>query len=218
ELPSTLQPKLLRVLQEGRYTRVGDTRERDADVRLIAATNRDLAEEVRAGRFREDLYYRLDVVPLRMPPLRQRREDIPLLVEHFAGRAARRHGVGVKPFPRSVSRRLLDHGWPGNVRELANVVERLVLLAEDGLVSEEDLPSSLAEGAKGDGRFRLPPEGLSWDAHEKDCLRQALERTGGNRAGAARLLDLPYKAFLYRLEKHGLDGDGAGGEPGAHRR
>ena len=206
ELPMNIQPKLLRVLQEGRYTRVGDHRERSTDVRIIAATNRDLGSEVEEGRFRQDLYYRLNVVPLRMPALRERREDIPRLVEHFAGRAARRHGVQVRPFPSPVLKRLLDHGWPGNVRELGNAVERLVLLADDGRVSTEDLPEEMNQPLRGIDNFRLPPEGLSWEAHEHSCLHQALERASGNRAQAARLLGLPYKAFLYRLEKYGLAG------------
>jgi two-component system NtrC family response regulator len=117
EMPLVLQPKMLRVLQEGRFSRVGDQKEREADLRLIAATNRELEEEVRAGRFREDLFYRLNVVPLRMPPLRERREDIPLLVSHFVDSAARRHGVKMQPLPKAVTQRLLDYGWPGNVRE-----------------------------------------------------------------------------------------------------
>ena len=204
ELPLALQPKLLRFLQEGRYSRVGEAGERESDVRLIAATHRDLAQEVQEGRFREDLYYRLHVVPLTMPPLRDRREDIPLLVEHFVARAGRRHGVPIPAIPPAVLRRLLDHTWPGNVRELGNAVERLVLLAEDGQVSADDLPGSLTAPSTGTSGFRLPAEGMSWHAHEKDCLRQALETTDGNRAQAARLLDLPYKAFLYRLEKHEL--------------
>ena len=202
ELPLLMQPKLLRALQEGKIIRVGDQRERPVDLRIIAATNRDLAEEVREGRFREDLYYRLNVVPLNMPPLRERRDDIPLLVDHFAGRAGRRHGVTVHPFPRSVMKRLLDHPWPGNVRELGNTVERLVLLAEDGLVSADDLPE--APRPRGDAGFSVPAEGMSWQRHERDCLRQALDHAGGNRTRAAKLLELPYKAFLYRLEKHGL--------------
>ncbi len=207
ELPLALQPKLLRVLQEGRVTRVGGTREIATDVRLIAATNRDLAAEVAAGRFREDLYYRLNVVPIQMPPLRERREDLPRLVDHFAARAARRHGVKVGPFPSRVMKRLLDYAWPGNVRELGNVVERLVLLSEDGRVSAADLPDSMGERPRGGANgFRLPPGGLSWEEHERDCLRQALEPAHGNRARAARLLDLPYKAFLYRLEKYALTG------------
>ncbi len=209
ELPSTIQPKLLRVLQESRYTPVGGGREVPADVRVIAATNRDLALEVEQGRFREDLYYRLNVIPLVMPPLRQRREDIPRLVEHFSQRACRRHGVQARSFPKPLLKRLLDHSWPGNVRELGNVVERLVLLAEDGHVSADDLPPEMEPRHKGHrDPFTLPAGGMSWDAHEQSCLRQALEQAGGNRAQAARLLDLPYKAFLYRLEKHRLDGNG----------
>lgn len=202
ELPLLTQPKLLRALQESKITRVGDQRERSVDLRVIAATNRDLAAEVRAGRFREDLFYRLNVVPLEMPPLRRRRDDIPLLVRHFAQRAARRHGVSVAAFPNAVMKRLLDDPWPGNVRQLGNTVERLVLLSEDGRVSLGDLPDS--PGVSGDGGFTVPPEGMSWERHEKACLGQALAHAAGNRTRAAKLLDLPYKAFLYRLEKHGL--------------
>lgn len=206
ELPFNIQPKLLRVLQEGRYTRVGTNHEVTTDVRLIAATNRDLASEVEEGTFRQDLYYRLNVVPLRMPALRERREDIPRLMEHFAQRAARRHGVQVRPFPSAVLKRLLDHHWPGNVRELGNAVERLVLLADDGQVSADDLPEDMSQPRRSLDTFRLPPEGISWEAHERSCLRQALESAAGNRAQAARFLGLQYKAFLYRLEKHGLTG------------
>ncbi len=208
ELPLALQPKLLRVLQESRVTRVGGTRELAVDVRVVAATNRDLGAEVAAGRFRQDLYYRLNVVPIELPPLRSRREDVPLLAEHFAARAARRHGVRLPRLTPAVVRRLIEYAWPGNVRELANVIERLVLLAEEGWVREEDLPAEVAgrpaDRAAAEGRFRLPPAGLRWDDHERDLLAQALELSAGNRARAARLLDLPYKAFLYRLEKHGL--------------
>ncbi|MEM1178572.1 MAG: sigma-54 dependent transcriptional regulator [Acidobacteriota bacterium] len=204
ELPLAVQPKLLRALQEGRFHRVGDTRERSADIRLIAATNRRLKDEVAAGRFREDLYYRLAVVPLRMPPLRDRREDVPRLVEHFQQRAARRHGLRVEPFAAPVMRRLLDHSWPGNVRELGNTVERLMLLAEGGHASVDDLPDEMGDRPQTAPGFRLPPGGLSFGELERSLLEQALELTHGNRARAARLLELPYKAFLYRLEKHGL--------------
>lgn len=204
ELPQAIQPKLLRALQERRITRVGATRELDVDARVIAATNRDLAAEVAAGRFREDLYYRLNVVAVTMPPLRERREDVPLLAEHFRERFARRHGTRVEPFSTAVLRRLVEYPWPGNARELANAVERLVLLAEDGVVSPADLPAELAAPARTSGGFRLPPGGLSFEELERDLLAQALELAAGNRARAARLLDLPYKAFLYRLEKFGL--------------
>ncbi|MBK9655903.1 MAG: sigma-54-dependent Fis family transcriptional regulator [Rhodanobacteraceae bacterium] len=203
ELPLTIQPKLLRALQEGVITRVGSQREVRTDVRLVAATNRSLEAEVAAGRFREDLFYRLNVVPIALPPLRERREDIPALVEHFAARAARLHRLDPIPaIPRSVLKRLIDAPWKGNVRELGNVVERLLLLADANGISVDDLPPEpTAEPA---GGIRLPAEGLSLAALEASLLRQALERESGNRSRAAKLLDLPYKAFLYRLEKHGL--------------
>ncbi len=204
ELPLELQPKLLRILQERRVVPVGGDGEVDLDVRIVAATNRDLAEEVRAGRFREDLYYRLAVITLRLPPLRERREDVPTLIEHFVERTVRRHGVPRPRFTSAVTRRLLDHPWPGNVRELANVVERLVLLAEDGEVRPDGLPPGFEPPPSGPGDMRLDPSGIAWDEHEKEMMRQALELARGNRTRAAKLLGMPYKAFLYRLEKHGL--------------
>ena len=143
ELPMSMQPKLLRALQEGVVTRIGGAAEIATDARILAATNRDLAQEVAAGRFREDLYYRLNVVSVTLPPLRERREDIPLLVRHFVARTERRYGIRVEPFPAALLARMVDHAWPGNVRELANVVERLVLLSEGGRVSEGDLPLPL---------------------------------------------------------------------------
>ena len=204
ELPAAVQPKLLRVLQDKRVTRVGSVEPFTVDVRIVAATNRDLAQDVEAGRFREDLFWRLDVVPVEMPPLRERREDLPQLIEHFAERAARRHGRVRPRLSSGVVRALLDHPWPGNVRELENSVERLVLLAGEGPVECADLPASLRTSGTGEGGFRLPPEGLAWDEHERDALAQALELARGNKTRAAKLLGMPYKAFLYRLEKHGL--------------
>jgi len=204
ELPPAIQPKLLRAIQEGAFTRVGGTREIRVDIRIIAATNRDLKADVAAGRFREDLFYRLNVVPIDLPPLRERREDIPRLIDYFVARARKRHGIDPPRIPAKILKRLIDYAWPGNVRELANVVERLLLLAEDGRVSEDDLPRELVAPAEAPSDFRVPPQGFSWEAHERECLGQALSLAAGNRARAARLLDLPYKAFLYRLEKHGL--------------
>jgi two-component system NtrC family response regulator len=207
ELPLSLQPKLLRVLQDGLVQRVGGNRETSVDVRVVAASNRDLGTDVAEGRFRQDLYYRLNVVPLELPPLRERREDLPLLLDHFAARTARRHGLAEPRFPPAVLRRLMEHSWPGNVRELANVVERLMLLSEAGELAEADLPDEITGQAAArdpDGGFRLPAGGLHWEEHEKSALHQALAASHGNRARAARLLGLPYKAFLYRLEKHGL--------------
>ena len=204
ELPLALQPKLLRALQEGRITRVGGRGEIALDVRVLAASNRELRREASEGRFREDLYYRLAVVTLTLPPLRERREDIPTLVEHFARRAAQQHGLAATPFPKTVLRALMDRPWPGNVRELAHSVERLLLLGEDGEPDAADLPD--AARALDAAAFRLPAEGLDWDALERDLLQQALSAAQGNRTRAAKLLNLPYKAFLYRIEKHGLDG------------
>ncbi len=204
ELPIAIQPKLLRVVQDGRFNRVGSTIETAVDVRLIAATNRDLKADVAEGRFREDLFYRLNVLSVELPALRERREDIPRLVEFFAKRAARRHNQKVDRFSSAILRRLVDYSWPGNVRELANTVERLVLLAEDGRVRDEDLPDAFRASALDKGSFKLSPAGLDWEQHERSFLEQALELGQGNKARAARLLNLPYKAFLYRLEKHDL--------------
>lgn len=204
ELPLNIQPKLLRALQDGVFTRVGSHHELRADIRIIAATNRDLKQEVSEGRIREDLFYRLNVVPVALPPLRERREDIAHLVKHFEERTARRHGIDFKGFPPKLLKRLIDYAWPGNVRELANVVERMMLLAEDGVVSPDDLPSEFGAPSGDTADFKLPPQGMSWEKHEETCLAQALDLAAGNRARAARLLDLPYKAFLYRLEKYGL--------------
>jgi DNA-binding NtrC family response regulator len=204
ELPLALQPKLLRALQEGRISRVGGSKEVSVDVRVVAATNRELAREVAEGRFREDLYWRLNVVGLQLPSLRERREDIPLLVEHFARRAARQHGLPDVAFPPAVLRALIDRPWSGNVRELGNTVERLLLLADDGEPSLDDLPDAPRRQAA--PAFTLPAEGIDWEAMERSLLDQALQQAQGQKKRAAGLLGLPYKAFLYRLEKHGLGG------------
>jgi DNA-binding NtrC family response regulator len=215
-MPLPLQATLLRVLQERRFTRVGGAGEVPCDVRVIAASNQDLGDLAARGSFREDLFYRLNVIPLELPPLRERAEDIPLLAVAFFEQASARHGLEVRPLPPRVLRRLMEHGWPGNVRELANVVERLVLLAEHGEVSEEDLPTEMQRNTGIEGcPFDLPPEGIVWDRTEAGLLGQALQRTGGNRAAAARLLGLGYKAFLYRLEKHGMGEDDQSPEMGS---
>jgi two-component system NtrC family response regulator len=205
-MPTPLQATLLRVLQERKLTRVGGGGEIDVDVRVVAASNRDLPQMVADGAFREDLYYRLNVVPIHLPPLRERGEDIPLLVTEFLNRASSDHHVGGVSIPPAILRTLMSHGWPGNVRELANVVERLVLLAEDGTASPEDLPEEIRDPSGAAGcPFRLPGSGIEWEAMEAGLLRQALDRSGGNRAAAARTLGLGYKGFLYRLEKYGIN-------------
>jgi DNA-binding NtrC family response regulator len=211
-MPLPLQATLLRVLQERRFTRVGGSGEIECDVRVIAASNRDLPALVSEGAFREDLYYRLNVISIELPPLRDRMEDVPLLAAAFLARASARHGIEVQSLPPDVLRVLMEHGWPGNVRELANVVERLVLLAEDGRPSVEDLPSEMGESAAGEAGcpFSLPADGLVWEQVERGMMQQALDRSQGNRAAAARFMGLSYKAFLYRLEKYGMTGDDGG--------
>jgi len=205
ELPLQIQPKLLRALQENKITRVGSNNEISTDVRVIAASNRDLKAEVAAGRFREDLYYRLNVVPLQLPPLRERIEDIPKLIEHFRSRTQRVHGVDSPELSKPLLRQLMNHPWPGNVRELGNVVERLILLADHNGPNTEDLPSDFhSDMTTLSDAFKLPPQGVSWPEIEKSALSQALELAQNNRSKAAKLLGLPYKAFLYRLEKHAL--------------
>ena len=156
------------------------------------------------AQFREDLFFRLNVVPLVMPPLRERKEDIPSLVKHFSKTAATNHGVDEPKFTKDVMALLMDNYWPGNVRELGNIVERIVLLADDTVVSADDVPILKTPATNNQGQFQLPIDGFSWQAHERDCLNQALTLANGNRAEAARILDLPYKTFLYRLEKHGI--------------
>ena len=203
-MPMALQATLLRVLQERRFARLGGSGETQVDVRVVAASNRNLPQMVADGEFREDLYYRLNVVPIELPPLRDRRDDVPLLAKAFLEQSAARHGRDVGSLPPTVIRRLMDHGWPGNVRELANAVERLVLLAEDDGLDINDLPPAVMGEANHAAPIRLPADGLDWDAMETSLLRQALDRSSGNRAAAARLLGLNYKAFLYRLEKVGL--------------
>jgi len=203
-MPLPLQAAVLRVLQEKRFTRVGGTGEASCDVRIVAASNRDLPSMVASGAFRDDLYYRLNVVAMRVPALRERREDVPLLAAALLERAAQRHGMTLAPLPPTVLRPLLAYPWPGNVRELANVIERLVVLAEGATVSANDLPDEVRHPAATTSTITLPAAGLEWDAMEADLIRQALERSAGNRAAAAKLLGLGYKAFLYRLEKHGV--------------
>ncbi|OCW97171.1 sigma-54 dependent transcriptional regulator [Alishewanella sp. HH-ZS] len=199
ELPAALQAKLLRLLQEGKVTRLGSHQEISLDVRLIAASHQDLAQAVQEGRFREDLFYRLNVVPLHMPALRERREDIPRLIQHFLQKSQQRYQLPAAELSKAALRQLMDYPWPGNVRELANRIERFVLLAD-----ERELLADLNTAATVSSGFVLPAEGLNWQQHERDCLLQALSRSNGNRAQAAKLLQLPYKAFLYRLEKYQL--------------
>ncbi|HWJ22926.1 MAG TPA: sigma-54 dependent transcriptional regulator [Gemmatimonadaceae bacterium] len=214
ELPVTLQVKLLRALQEGEVRRVGDNASRTVDVRVVAATARDLDAEVAAGRFRADLFYRVNVVRLHLPPLRERSEDVPELVRHFADSCARRFGLEPRAVSAAAMRLLVEYGWPGNVRELENAIERAVVLAEGGDVSPDHLPPAIARRAPTDGTGpgAAPPSATSdlsikrqGEALERTLIAQALERTGGNRTRAAQLLELSPRALLYKIRDYALD-------------
>lgn len=198
ELPLSLQAKLLRFLQEGTVVPVGSHEESKPDVRVVVATHRNLLEMSENGEFREDLYYRLNVVPLLMPPLRQRQEDIPKLIGHFIEKFSKQYQCQPPELAKSTLKQLLDFHWPGNVRELSNRVERFILLDD-----ENELVNGMSDKNR-EMPFKLPSTGLNWEAFEKECLQDALNQNNGNKTKAAKFLELSYKAFLYRLEKHGI--------------
>jgi len=201
ELPLELQAKLLRFIQEVIITRFGAHQEIKVDVRIVAATHRDLALMATLGEFREDLYYRLNVVPLTMPALRDRSEDIPRLIKHFCQLYSKRYHCEAPDIEKSILKQLLDYHWPGNVRELGNRIERFILLEDaDELVNGMGAVQS-SQPASG---FTLPSSGLNWEEFEKQCLSDALRQNQGNKTQAAKFLQLGYKAFLYRLEKYQL--------------
>lgn len=207
-----LQIKLLRVLESGQFERVGENRTREADVRLIAATNQRLADEVAQGRFREDLMYRIQVVSLDVPPLRERLGDVALLARHFATRFAREFGRPQREFTERASRALVAHGWPGNVRELEHAVQRAVLLAKQDKIDLTDLPTELAgpsevRDASSDVNPTDPPLGPLKDmlaTPEARFIRRALEATAGNRTEAAELLDITRSTLFNKMRRHGL--------------
>ncbi|MBP7146795.1 MAG: sigma-54-dependent Fis family transcriptional regulator [Acidobacteria bacterium] len=202
-----LQAKLLRFLEDKSFKRVGGTRDIRVDVRVIAATNRNLAEAVRERQFREDLYYRINVVPITLPPLRDRPEDVPLLAAHFVVHFNREFKKNVEGFTRRALAALSTYGWPGNVRELRNVVERIMILESRQWLDDGDLPAEIrgraGEGASG-AVFQLPAEGLVLEQVEESLVRQALERARGNRTRAARLLGISRDALRYKLKKFEL--------------
>ena len=208
DLPPGIQAKMLTLLEERTFRRVGGTRLLRLEARVVAATHRDLEKEVESGRFRADLYYRLKVVPVEIPPLRQRREDIPSLAEHFLRGFERELGVKVAGFTPDAMRALLAYSWPGNVRELRNAVERAALLAPGKEIQLADLPPEVAAGAggtsSGAGFPRLPAEGVNLEALEKHWVEEALRRCHGNRSQAARLLGMNRDQIRYRIEKYGL--------------
>lgn len=211
ELPAQLQVKLLRVLQEGEIRRVGESQSRKVNVRILAATARDLEAETQSGDFRTDLYYRLNVLRVHLPPLRHRPDDVSILARHFLTTYSERLGVSVTAFEPAAMKMLQAYAWPGNVRELQNVVERLVVLSNGGEVTDSELPASIREPK---GIMPTSSESLSSDELsvkkrsaqlEKHLISRALTVTEGNRTRAAELLDLSYRALLYKIRDYGLD-------------
>jgi transcriptional regulator with PAS, ATPase and Fis domain len=202
EMTAALQAKLLRFLEEKTFKRVGGLADVRVDVRVVAATNRDLEEEVKSGKFREDLFYRLQVMPIQLPPLRERRGDIPLLAGYYVDRfngEFRKRVRGLSPAAKAV---LEQYQWPGNVRELRNAIERAMLLADREWLEPEDF-TTLTRSVE-PTQFRLPPGGVNLEDVERQLLTQALERAGGNQSQAAQLLGINRDQVRYRVEKFGL--------------
>jgi DNA-binding NtrC family response regulator len=227
DMPLGLQAKLLRVLEAGEVTRVGATRPVAVDVRVVAATHRGLDALVAAGRFRDDLRYRVAVLTVELPPLRERREDVPALAAHFLAHFAERHAVPPRPLADDARRALLAHDWPGNVRELRNAIERALLLADGDAIAAADLPAEVrgstaplrpAEAAAADLPF-VEARRRALDAFDRAFLAAALERHGGNVSAAARVLGLHRPSLQKLIARLGLRGDGAGvPPPGGTRR
>ena len=211
ELPLPTQVRLLRALQERTIKRVGDTKEREVDVRIVAATNRDLRGEIDAGRFREDLFFRLNVIAIELPPLRKRPGDTKLLIEHYIRKYASEIGNPVEGVESDAMRALLEYKYPGNIRELQNIVERAVTLEMTNLVTLDSLPPSVVDPPErsSSADFEVTTDGVSLDlileGVERDLLEQALALTNGNRTEAAKLLDISFRSIRYRLQKYGYE-------------
>jgi DNA-binding NtrC family response regulator len=218
ELPLDLQMKLLRLIQQGEIEKVGATNLNKVDVRIIAATHRNLQVMIEDGTFREDLYYRLAVIPLELPPLRERLDDIPELVQHLFLKSKQKHGRDELQLPESVLSGFSNYDWPGNIRELENIIERLVVLAVGNRISPDDLPEFLKRESSLPDLIRLDlsPQGISLEAIEKDLIKKALQKFSWNQTQAARYLDISRRTLSYRMEKHGIRKDTtepSGGEP-----
>lgn len=207
ELPLSLQVKLLRVLEDERIRRLGESKDVQVDVRIVAATHRDLAQETKAGRFRQDLFYRLNVLPIVVPPLRERREDIPLLIDHFVARNNVRLGTQIRGLDSEARRLLYEYSWPGNVRELENTVERAMVLAEGDQITAADL-SERVRDARDPVKLQLSSGELSVKKTtryiEEVLIRRALQKTKGNRTRAAELLEISHRALLYKIKDYGI--------------
>ena len=207
EMPPQLQVKLLRVLQEEEIRRVGAAASRRVNVRVVSATSRDLEADVRSGRFREDLFFRLNVFTIMLPPLRERVEDIPLLVEQFMAVHARQMGRRALHMAPDVMRQLMAYGWPGNVRELENVIERAVILCDGEAINQGCLPQSMRGGAGGSAEVEAEEDLSIKKAEgimERELIRKALARTAGNRTQAARILEISHRSLLYKMKEFGI--------------
>jgi DNA-binding NtrC family response regulator len=219
ELDVGIQAKLLRALQERKIRRVGGTHELSVDVRVIAATNRDLRAMVADGRFRDDLYYRINVLSIDVPPLRERREDIPVLIDYFLKKHTKNTSRLITGLTPETKKLMIDYSWPGNVRQLESAIERAILLAESDKITLEDLPTEVRQdvGPAAEGAFKLPAEGINFEDVERNLITQAMEQTDYNITKAAKLLGLTFRTLQYRLEKFGIkkpdgDGDSSDGE------
>ncbi|MGH9761155.1 MAG: sigma-54-dependent transcriptional regulator [Blastocatellia bacterium] len=202
----SMQAKLLRALQEKEIMRVGGTRPIKVDVRVIAATNRDLEGMVKDNRFREDLYYRLNIIPVTIPPLRNRRDDIPALVDYFIAKHTMGAARKIRGLTASARNLIMGYGWPGNVRQLESAIERAILLCEGDEIQVEDLPLEIRQQSEPSSNFsfKLPPEGISFEELEQSLIIQAMEQTNWNITRAAKMLGLSFRTLQYRLEKFGI--------------
>jgi transcriptional regulator with PAS, ATPase and Fis domain len=206
ELPLALQVKLLRLIQQGEMEKLGALEQTKVDVRIVAATNRDLQSMMQKGDFREDLYYRLAVIPITLPPLRERTKDIEDLTKHFLEVNKKKLGRPELTLPPALLPYFTKYKWPGNIRELENVLERIVVLSRGPEITLSDLPEFLRREHTAIGALQLdlPPDGINLEALEKELIEQALKRSEGNQTKAAQYLGLSRKTLIYRMEKHGL--------------
>ena len=205
DVPGSIQVKLLRILQEREFERLGSNKTRHIDVRVLAATNVDLRAALEQGTFREDLYYRLNVLPINIPSLRERKEDIPFLAAFFVKKLRKDLGSPVESISEAAVQKLMEYSWPGNVRELENVIERSMVLASSSELQAGDIKLDAAPKARSGFSDDFLPEGMTLDQYEQSIIKEALNRASGNKSQAARLLGLTRNALRYRLTQMGIE-------------